>query len=117
MLWQGRHPDRGVGWIAHENLVAAHDAVFHLINPHQPTKLVGLVPFPFAYHFGVRFEQTQHLALRAAVAAQYSLQLASSVELGAHRFHHPRHEDTEGVGEGQFIHLGQCKDAPGKSPA
>src|SRR5258707_4906193 len=29
------------------------------------------------------------------------------LETGVHRFHHPGHEDTEGVGEGQFIHLWQ----------
>ena len=27
--------------------------------------------------------------------------------LGVHRFHHPGHEDTEGVGEAKFIHLWQ----------
>jgi hypothetical protein len=31
-----------------------------------------------------------------------------------HRFHHPGHEDTEGVGEGKFIHLWQYKDAAWK---
>src|SRR3984957_2635343 len=29
------------------------------------------------------------------------------LETGVHRFHHPGHEDTEGVGEGQFIQLWQ----------
>jgi Domain of unknown function (DUF4440) len=29
------------------------------------------------------------------------------LETGVHRFHHPGHEHTEGVGEGQFIHLWQ----------
>jgi ketosteroid isomerase-like protein len=33
-----------------------------------------------------------------------------AVEMGVHRFHHPGHEDTEGVGEGKFIHLWQYKD-------
>ena len=32
------------------------------------------------------------------------------LETGVHRFHHPGREDTEGVGEGQFIHLWQYKD-------
>ncbi len=36
------------------------------------------------------------------------------VEMGVHRFHHPGHEDTEGVGEGQFIHLWQYKDGAWK---
>ena len=33
-----------------------------------------------------------------------------AVEMGVHRFHHPGHEDTEGVGEASFIHLWQYKD-------
>jgi len=33
-----------------------------------------------------------------------------AIETGVHRFHHPGHEDTEGVGEGRFIHLWQYKD-------
>src|SRR5215472_1245272 len=41
-------------------------------NPHQPTKLVGLVCFPFANHFGVWFEQTQHFALHVAVSTPHS---------------------------------------------
>jgi len=36
------------------------------------------------------------------------------LETGVHRFHHPGHEDTEGVGEGQFIHLWQYKDGSWK---
>src|SRR5271169_4151361 len=48
MLLEGRHPGRAIFRIARENLVAAHDTVFHLVNPHQPTKLVGLMRFPFA---------------------------------------------------------------------
>jgi len=32
-----------------------------------------------------------------------------AIEMGVHRFHHPGHEDTEGVGEG-IIHLWQYKD-------
>ena len=36
------------------------------------------------------------------------------VEMGVHRFHHPGHDDTEGVGEGQFIHLWQYKDGAWK---
>ena len=36
------------------------------------------------------------------------------LETGVHRFHHPGHEDTEGVGEAQFIHLWQYKDGAWK---
>jgi Domain of unknown function (DUF4440) len=36
------------------------------------------------------------------------------LETGVHRFHHPGHENTEGVGEGQFIHLWQYKDGAWK---
>lgn len=30
-----------------------------------------------------------------------------ALEIGFHRFHHPGHDDTEGVGEGQFVMLWQ----------
>ncbi len=36
------------------------------------------------------------------------------VEMGVHRFHHPGHDDTEGVGEGQFVHLWRYKDGAWK---
>ena len=36
------------------------------------------------------------------------------LETGVHHFHHPGHEDTEGVGEGQFVHLWQYKDGAWK---
>ena len=36
------------------------------------------------------------------------------LETGVHQFHHPGHEATEGVGEGQFIHLWQYKDGAWK---
>jgi ketosteroid isomerase-like protein len=44
----------------------------------------------------------------------YSMKGYGALELGVHRFHHPGHEDTEGVGEGQFIHLWQYKDGAWK---
>src|SRR6267378_4005917 len=72
MLLEGRHPGRRIGRIARENLVAAYDAVFHLVNAHQPTKLVGLMRFPFANDFGVRFEQTQHFTFHVAVSTPHS---------------------------------------------
>lgn len=37
-----------------------------------------------------------------------------ALETGVHRFHHPGHEDTEGVGEGKFIHLWHYKDGEWK---
>lgn len=44
----------------------------------------------------------------------YPMKGYGALELGVHRFHHPGHEDTEGVGEGQFIHLWQYKDGAWK---
>lgn len=35
------------------------------------------------------------------------------LETGVHRFHHPGHEEM-GIGEGQFVHLWQYKDAAWK---
>ena len=40
----------------------------------------------------------------------YYMKGYGAVEMGVHRFHHPGHEDTEGVGEGKFIHLWRYKD-------
>jgi hypothetical protein len=44
----------------------------------------------------------------------YYMKGYGAVEMGAHRFHHPGHEDTESVGEGKFIHLWQYKDGAWK---
>lgn len=44
----------------------------------------------------------------------YPIKGYGAVEMGVHRFHHPGHEDTEGVGEGQFVHLWQYKDGSWK---
>lgn len=44
----------------------------------------------------------------------YPMKGFGAVEIGVHRFHHPGHEDTEGVGEGKFIHLWQYKDGSWK---
>jgi len=34
--------------------------------------------------------------------------------MGVHRFHHPGHDATEGVGEASFIHLWRYKDGAWK---
>jgi ketosteroid isomerase-like protein len=44
----------------------------------------------------------------------YPMKGYGALETGVHRFHHPGHDDTEGVGEGQFIHLWQYKDGAWK---
>jgi hypothetical protein len=44
----------------------------------------------------------------------YPMKGYGAVEIGAHRFHHPGHDDTEGVGEAQFIHLWQYKNGAWK---
>ena len=44
----------------------------------------------------------------------YYMKGYGALEVGDHRFHHPGHEDTEGVGEGKFVHLWQCKDGAWK---
>lgn len=44
----------------------------------------------------------------------YYMKGYGAVEMGVHRFHHPGHEDTEGVGEGKFVHLWQYKDGSWK---
>jgi len=44
----------------------------------------------------------------------YPIAAYGAVEIGVHRFHHPGHEETEGVGEAKFIHLWQEKDGAWK---
>ena len=44
----------------------------------------------------------------------YPMKGYGAVEIGTHRFHHPGHDDTEGVGEAQFIHLWQFKNGAWK---
>ncbi len=44
----------------------------------------------------------------------YYMKSYGAIEMGVHRFHHPGHEDTEGVGEGKFVHLWQYKDGAWK---
>jgi len=44
----------------------------------------------------------------------YPMKGFGAVEIGTHRFHHPGHDDTEGVGEGRFIHLWQYKNGAWK---
>jgi uncharacterized protein (TIGR02246 family) len=44
----------------------------------------------------------------------YHMKGYGAVEIGVHRFHHPGHDDTEGVGEAKFIHLWQYKDGAWK---
>ena len=40
----------------------------------------------------------------------YPIKDYGAVEIGIHRFHHPGHDDTEGVGEAKFVHLWQNKN-------
>lgn len=40
----------------------------------------------------------------------YPIANFGAVEIGVHRFHHPGHEDTEGIGEAKFVQLWQNKD-------
>jgi hypothetical protein len=73
MLFQGWHPGGGIVRITFQNLVAAHHAVFHFINAHQPTKLIRLVRFPFTNDLGMGFEQAQQLILHVGVSAPHRL--------------------------------------------
>jgi ketosteroid isomerase-like protein len=44
----------------------------------------------------------------------YPLRGYGAIEIGVHRFHHPKAEDTEPVGEGKFVHVWQNKDGAWK---
>jgi hypothetical protein len=44
----------------------------------------------------------------------YPLRGYGAIEIGMHRFHHPKAEDTQPVGEGKFVHVWQNKDGAWK---
>jgi ketosteroid isomerase-like protein len=44
----------------------------------------------------------------------YPLRGYGAIEIGVHRFHHPKAEDTQPVGEGKFVHVWQSKDGAWK---
>jgi ketosteroid isomerase-like protein len=44
----------------------------------------------------------------------YPMRGYGAIEMGTHRFHHPKAEATEPVGEGKFVHLWQNKDGAWK---
>jgi ketosteroid isomerase-like protein len=44
----------------------------------------------------------------------YPMRGYGAIEMGTHRFHHPKAEATEPVGEGRFVHLWQNKDGAWK---
>ncbi|MGH9345175.1 MAG: nuclear transport factor 2 family protein [Terriglobia bacterium] len=46
----------------------------------------------------------------------YHLKGYGALEMGVHRFHHPRHDNTEPVGEAKFILLWQYKDGTWRIP-
>jgi ketosteroid isomerase-like protein len=52
--------------------------------------------------------------LIAGTLEVYPIANYGAVEIGVHRFHHPGHDDTEGVGEAKFIQLWQQKDGAWK---
>jgi hypothetical protein len=71
VVLDGWQPRVRVCRVPFQNLITAHDAILHFVDAHQPSKLVGLVRFPFANNFGVRFEQTQHFAFHVAVSTPH----------------------------------------------
>ena len=71
--------------------------------PHSPEELKALVE-----------EELERLELWPELHGQAESARYGAVEMGVHRFHHPGHEDTEGVGEASFIHLWQYKDGAWK---
>jgi hypothetical protein len=44
----------------------------------------------------------------------YPLRGYGAIEIGVHRFHHPKAEDTQPVGEGRFVHVWRNKDGAWK---
>ena len=52
--------------------------------------------------------------LVAGTLQVYPMHGYGAIEMGVHRFHHPKAEDTEPVGEARFVHLWQLKDGAWK---
>lgn len=52
--------------------------------------------------------------LVAGTLQVYPMHGYGAIEMGVHRFHHPKAEDTEPVGEAKFVHLWQLKDGAWK---
>src|SRR6202007_3359852 len=50
VVLHGRQPRLRVRRVPFQNLVTAHDPVFHFVDSHQPTKLIRLMRFPLADH-------------------------------------------------------------------
>ena len=48
--------------------------------------------------------------LVAGTLEVYPIANYGAVEIGVHRFHHPGHEETDGVGEAKFVQLWEQKD-------
>jgi hypothetical protein len=62
----------------------------------------------------LRFGRPRGCSLVPGTLQVYYMKGYGAVEMGVHRFHHPGHEETEGVGEGKFVHLWQYKDGAWK---
>jgi hypothetical protein len=52
--------------------------------------------------------------LVAGTLQVYPMHGYGAIEMGVHRFHHPKAEDTEPVGEAKFVHLWRLKDGAWK---
>jgi hypothetical protein len=52
--------------------------------------------------------------LVAGTLQVYPMHGYGAIEMGIHRFHHPKAEDTEPVGEARFVHLWQNKNGAWK---
>jgi hypothetical protein len=55
MLFQGRHPGRGIVRIADENLVTAHDPIFHLVDGKRQQLQVVMITSPVDSASPIRF--------------------------------------------------------------
>jgi hypothetical protein len=55
MLLERRHPRRGIGRIAGENLVTAHDPVFHLVDGERQQLQVVMITSPVDSASPIRF--------------------------------------------------------------
>src|SRR6516162_1805286 len=73
VVLDGWQPRVRVGCVSFQNFVTAHDAIFHFVDAHQPTKLVGLMRLSLADHLRMRLKQAQHFPHNMPVSSPHPL--------------------------------------------
>ena len=98
-------------------ITALDAALFDAYNKCDLAKFASLIDDNVEFYHdqgGVTLGQAALTELVPGSLHIYYMKGYGALEVGDHRFHHPGHEDAEGVGEGKFVHLWQYKDGAWK---